>query len=113
MQRLLGLEVTRTYVRAVLFDVSLRKTTVEALEEVSVEDAGGQKEALWAAVGDLKPDGASVALSGEKAFYRHVLQHAKQPCVAMLEHVKAALEAHADGEPFPNDISLVALARER
>ncbi len=47
MQRLLGLEVTRTYGRAALLNVSLRKTVVEALEEVSVEDAGGQKEALW------------------------------------------------------------------
>ncbi len=81
MQRLLGLEVTRTYVRAALLDVSLRKTTVEALEEVSVEDAGGQKEALWAAVGDLKPDGASVALSGEKAFFRRI----EMPAAAMKE----------------------------
>lgn len=48
---------------------------------------------------------------GEKAFYRFVLQHAKVPCDTMLENVKAALETHADGEPFPNDISIVALAR--
>lgn len=72
MQRFLGLEVTRTYVRAALLNVSLRKTTVEALEEVSVEDAGGEKEALWAAVGDIKPDGTAIALSGEKAFFRRI-----------------------------------------
>ncbi|MBK7875021.1 MAG: SpoIIE family protein phosphatase [Planctomycetes bacterium] len=48
---------------------------------------------------------------GEKAFYRFVLQHAKVPCHTMLDQVKQALEGHADGEPFPNDISLVALAR--
>lgn len=81
MQRLLGLEVTRTYVRAALLNVSLRKTTVEALEEVSVEDAGGQKEALWAAVGDLKPDGSAIALSGEKAFFRRI----ELPAAAMKE----------------------------
>ena len=56
-------------------------------------------------------DGAGGEL-GEKAFYRHVLQHAGAPSSeAMLGRVKAALEAHAGGRPFPNDISIVALAR--
>jgi general secretion pathway protein L len=81
MQRLLGLEVTRTYVRAALLNVSMRKTTVEALEEVAVDDAGGQKEALWAAVGDLRPDGTALALSGEKAFFRRI----ELPAAAMKE----------------------------
>ena len=81
MQRLLGLDVTRTHVRAALLNVSLRRIAVEALEEVSVEDAGGQKEALWAAVGDMKPDGAAIALSGEKAFFRRV----ELPAAAMKE----------------------------
>ncbi len=72
MQRLLGLDVTRTHVRAALLNVSMRRITVEALEEVSVEDAGGPKEALWAAVGDMKPDGAAIVLSGEKAFFRRI-----------------------------------------
>lgn len=81
MQRLLGLEVTKTVVRAALLNVTLRKTIVEALEEVSVEDAGGQKEALWAAVGDLKPDGTAVLLSGEKALFRRI----ELPAAAMKE----------------------------
>lgn len=81
MQRLLGLDVTRTHVRAALLNVSMRRITVEALEEVSVEDAGGQKEALWAAVGDMKPDGTAIALSGEKAFFRRV----ELPAAAMKE----------------------------
>lgn len=81
MQRLLGLEVTKTYVRAALLNVSLRKTTVEALEEVSVLDAGGQEEALWAAVGDLKPDATAIALSGEKVFFRRI----ELPTAAMKE----------------------------
>lgn len=72
MQRFLGLDVTRTHVRAALLNVSLRKITVEALEEVSVEDAGGQREALWAAVGEMKPDGTAIQLSGEKAFFRRI-----------------------------------------
>jgi general secretion pathway protein L len=72
MQRLLGLDVTKTYVRAALLNVSLRKTIVEALEEVSIEDAGSVKDALWAAVGEMKPDGTAIALSGEKAFFRRI-----------------------------------------
>lgn len=67
--------------RAALLNVSLRKTTVEALEEVSVEDAGGQREALWAAVGEIRPDGAAIALSGEKAFFRKI----ELPAAAMKE----------------------------
>jgi general secretion pathway protein L len=81
MQRLLGLDITKTYVRAALLNVSLRKTIVEALEEVSVEDAGGVKEALWAAVHDMRPDGTAVALSGEKAFFRRI----ELPAAAMKE----------------------------
>src|SRR4051794_19016395 len=81
MQRFLGLDVSRTYVRAALLNVSLRKITVEALEEVSIEDAGGPKDALWAAVGDMKPDGTSVQLSGEKAFFRRI----ELPTAAMKE----------------------------
>lgn len=81
MQRFLGLDVTRTHVRAALLNVSLRKIVVEALEEVSVEDAGGAKEALWAAVGDMKPDGTAIQLSGEKAFFRRI----ELPAAAMKE----------------------------
>ncbi|MEZ4299091.1 MAG: pilus assembly protein PilM [Polyangiaceae bacterium] len=81
MQRLLGLEVTKTYVRAALLNVTLRKTTVLALEEVAVEDAGGVKEALWAAVGDLKADGTAIAISGEKVFFRRI----ELPAAAMKE----------------------------
>jgi hypothetical protein len=66
MQRFLGLDVTRTYVRAALLNVSLRKITVEALEEVSIEDAGSAKDALWAAVGDMKPDGTRCSSPGKR-----------------------------------------------
>lgn len=62
--------------------------------------------------GAVKVKDAAGAEVGEKAFYRHVLQHSGLACEAMLEAIKGALEHHADGEPFPNDISMVALARD-
>ena len=49
---------------------------------------------------------------GEKAFYRHVLQHAGMTTEAMLEAVRADLQAFAGEEPFPNDISIVSLRRK-
>jgi serine phosphatase RsbU (regulator of sigma subunit) len=48
---------------------------------------------------------------GEKAFYRHVLQHAAMPTEAMLEAVRADLQSFAGEEVFPNDISIVSLRR--
>lgn len=62
--------------------------------------------------GSVRVKNADGAELGEKAFYRSVLQHAKAPCDTLLESVKADLEAHAAGEAFPNDISIVALARD-
>jgi len=49
---------------------------------------------------------------GEKGFFRLVLQCASRPTPAMLDALRQALEAHADGTPFPNDISTVAISRE-
>jgi serine phosphatase RsbU (regulator of sigma subunit) len=49
---------------------------------------------------------------GEKGFFRLVLQCSSRPTPAMLEGLKQALEAHAEGTPFPNDISTVAISRE-
>jgi serine phosphatase RsbU (regulator of sigma subunit) len=48
---------------------------------------------------------------GEKAFYRVVLQSSAGGTSGLLDRVKTALEEYAGGEPFPNDISLVALTR--
>ena len=48
---------------------------------------------------------------GENAFYR-ILQHqARLDPAALLAEVRGGLEAFAEGQPFPNDISIVALAR--
>ena len=49
---------------------------------------------------------------GEKAFYRHVLQHAALPTEAMLARLKGELDAFAEGVPFPNDISIVTVLRK-
>jgi serine phosphatase RsbU (regulator of sigma subunit) len=49
---------------------------------------------------------------GEKGFYRIVLQHAGQPTAAMLDDLKRALERFATGEAFPDDISIITLARK-
>ena len=62
--------------------------------------------------GSVRVRNAEGAEVGEKAFYRHILAHAVVPCQTMLEGVKRALDAHANGEPLPNDISMVALARD-
>jgi serine phosphatase RsbU (regulator of sigma subunit) len=49
---------------------------------------------------------------GEKGFYRHVLQHAGKPTAAMLDELEKALEQFAQGQPFPNDISIITVARK-
>ena len=67
---------------------------------------------VLATTGTVKVASGEGAELGEKAFYRHVLEHAKSPPVDLLAGLRAALEAHAAGAPFPNDISIVALARQ-
>lgn len=49
---------------------------------------------------------------GEKGFFRLVLQHAGLPTQKMLEHLRQGLDAHAEGTPFPNDVSTVTLTRK-
>lgn len=48
---------------------------------------------------------------GEKAFYRSVQQDASRSTSDLLDVVKSALEEFAGSEPFPNDISIVSIAR--
>jgi serine phosphatase RsbU (regulator of sigma subunit) len=48
---------------------------------------------------------------GEKALYRQILQFASLPTDKMLERLEKAFVDYAEGVPFPNDISLVSLAR--
>lgn len=49
---------------------------------------------------------------GEKGFYRMVLKYSAQATPRLLKSLRQSLEQYADGEPFPNDISIVTIARE-
>jgi general secretion pathway protein L len=93
MARLLGVDAGRTVVRTVLVRTSYRRVAIEAVGEVPVQDVGGfvegvpeaeqpeaQKkrhaaavaEAIRAALAGQKADAASVALSGERTFFRRL-----------------------------------------
>jgi len=48
---------------------------------------------------------------GEKEFFKLVLQHSARTTEQMLDGVLAGIEAHADGAPFPTDLSIVAVSR--
>lgn len=79
------------------------------VQRVPIEAGDRLVLATTGAVKVVDPEGAEL---GEKAFYRHVLEHAKAPPAGLLAGVRAALEGHAAGAAFPNDISIVALARQ-
>ncbi|EYF02916.1 type IV pilus biogenesis protein PilM [Chondromyces apiculatus] len=72
MARLLGIDAEKNVVRTVLIRTAYRKVFLEALGEVSVADAGSQLTALREAAGQIKPDAAAIALSGEQSFYRRL-----------------------------------------
>ncbi|AKT36709.1 type IV pilus biogenesis protein PilM [Chondromyces crocatus] len=72
MARLLGIDAEKNVVRAVLIRTAYRKVILEGFGEVSVADAGSQIAAMKAAAGMVRPDAASVALSGEQSFYRRL-----------------------------------------
>jgi serine phosphatase RsbU (regulator of sigma subunit) len=81
-----------------------------ALQEIAIEPGD---RLLLATTGTVKVQNAAGDELGEKAFYRHVLQHAGAPTTEdLLGRVESALGTHAGGIPFPNDISIVALARK-
>ncbi|WP_437634972.1 type IV pilus biogenesis protein PilM [Sorangium sp. So ce854] len=72
MHRLLGIDAGKSVVRAALIRTTYRRVFVEALGEVAVTDGVSEAEAIRAAVGLLRPDGAAIALSGERSFYRRL-----------------------------------------
>lgn len=49
---------------------------------------------------------------GEERFFRLIGRYSRDSAQVALDGLFAALETHADGEPFPADVSLVVLARE-
>lgn len=48
---------------------------------------------------------------GEKAFYRLVQQHATLNTVDLLAQIQRSMHEHAGDTPFPNDISIITVAR--
>src|SRR5271170_7616142 len=90
MSRLLGIDATRTTVRAAVVRTAYRKVMLEAFGEADVAWAGSEAEAIRLAAGGRpsgdsgplstagtrpgggghRPDGCAMSLSGEKSFYR-------------------------------------------
>lgn len=61
--------------------------------------------------GTLAVANAAGSEIGEKPVYAAVQKHTPHPSEAFLERLKTVLEAHADGQPFAKDASLVTIAR--
>jgi general secretion pathway protein L len=72
MARLLGIDATKSTVRAAIIQTSYRRVTLEAFGEADVGWAGSEVDAIRAAVGGAKVDACAIALSGEKSFYRRI-----------------------------------------
>ena len=72
MARLLGIDSTKTTVRAALLHTSYRSISIEALGEADVASCGSEVEAIRAAVGSLRADATAIAISGERSFYRRL-----------------------------------------
>jgi sigma-B regulation protein RsbU (phosphoserine phosphatase) len=49
---------------------------------------------------------------GEERYFRLVARNARDAAQVSLEGILTALETHADGEPFPANVSVIVLARE-
>ncbi len=72
MARLLGIDATKTTVRAALLHTSYRSVTIEAFGEADVASCGSEVEAIRAAVGSLRADATAIGISGERSFYRRL-----------------------------------------
>jgi len=70
MSRILGIDIGKAVIRVAVLRASYRKITLEALAETPV--VGTELDAIRSAVGNHKPDGIAIAISGEKTYYRTV-----------------------------------------
>ncbi len=70
MSRLLGIDATKTTVRAAVVRTAYRRVTLEALGEADIAWAGSEVEAIRSAVGGLRADACAIALPGERTFHR-------------------------------------------
>jgi general secretion pathway protein L len=75
MSRLLGIDVTKTTVRAAVVRTGYRRIMLESFGEADIAWSGSEAEAIRAAVGgvgSLRADASAIALSGERSFYRRI-----------------------------------------
>ncbi len=72
MARLLGIDATKSTVRAAVVRTSYRRVTLEAFGEADVAWAGSEVEAVRAAVRGWKAEACAIAVSGERSFYRRI-----------------------------------------
>jgi len=79
------------------------------LQRVQIEPGDRLVLANTGPVRAINPDGEEF---GEKAFYRAVMKHARKSSEGLLDGVISEIEAYADEEDFPADISILALARD-
>ncbi len=82
-----------------------------ALQVQTLELDPGDRLVLSGAViaGVVNPDGEEL---GEKAYYSLARKMSKLDAEGMLDALVTAIETYADGEPFPSDLSIAAVARE-
>jgi len=81
-----------------------------ALQVQEFEVDPGERLVLSAAAiaGVTNPQGEEL---GEKAFYSLTRKMSDLPSESMVDALVTAVEAYADGEPFPSDLSLVCASR--
>src|SRR4051812_30251318 len=72
MARLLGIDVSKSTVRAAVVRTAYRRVTLEAFGEADIAWAGSEVEAIRAAAGTYRPEACAIALTGEKSFYRRL-----------------------------------------
>ena len=67
---------------------------------------------VLAGTGVVKVSSAAGEEVGEERYFRLVARNARDSAQVSLDGILTALETHADGEPFPADVSVVVLARD-
>ena len=99
MARLLGIDATKSTVRAAVVRTSYRRVTLEAFGEADIAWAGSEIDAIRAAVGGWKAEACAVAISGERSFYRRL----ELPATAAKE-IESVLAFELEGTvPFEMD----------
>lgn len=82
-----------------------------SLELAKVPLAPGDRLVL-ATTGPVQVAGPEGEELGEKRFYRLIARNSEDTPTVMLDGILTAVNAYADGEEFPADLSLVILARD-